>query len=135
MKLESRTKLSLDVEDGHFAHLLPFMLRESRAYLKRQWSRSEILNAQDRRLKATLINAARLVPYYYQLGILDIEVNYWEVFRQLPFIEKHLIQNKLEQFVADDFTSKKCLRLETSGSTGRPLVLLQDEKCYADNAA
>ena len=97
------------------------------------WSRQELQDFQDERLRQLVRHAYHNVPYYRQ-RMQDLRLDPQDIrgradLHKLPLLDKDdLRRHMYAGLLADDANKHDMLRIATSGSTGEPLVV------YADRA-
>lgn len=90
-----------------------------------QWASSEDLGQrQARKLQALISHAYRHSRYYRRLmderGVAPEHIRHPQDLARLPFLDKTILQNRLEEIAAENFRSRR-IRYNTGGSTGRPV--------------
>ena len=99
------------------------------------WSREQIDNFQNERLKLLIAHAYENVPFYREqmdkLGIKPVDIQTKEDLRLLPIITKAIIKKEgIERFTAINVPKKEIIRSASSGSTGEPLYYLLTKEDY-----
>jgi len=100
---------------------------------KSQWlSKDEILNIQNKRLRALIKHSYENVPYYHKtfkkLGIMPEDIKNKEDLVKLPIIDKTIIKNNFEDFKAKNFENWKPISRTTGGTTGKPFRYFSDSR-------
>jgi len=118
----------------------PEILRQFMFYQKSQhWSRQQILDYQNSKLKEIVAYAGKYVPYYRKL-FQDIELD-TSSFRgiedldNIPFLDKETLRSRQEEFIADTVHDLDARVEKTSGSRGTPLRLMIDKHSRANKYA
>ena len=95
------------------------------------WSREEIQDVQQMKLKDLVDFAYKNVPYYAEtwreIGFHPDDLNL-EVYKQLPVLRKQTIKDRMEDLTCRDLLRKARLN-STGGSTGEPIQFFQDRLC------
>ena len=104
------------------------------------WSREQIDNFQNERLKLLIAHAYENVPFYREqmdkFGITPVDIQTKEDLRLLPIITKAIIKKEgIERFTAINVPKKEIIRSASSGSTGEPLYYLRTKEDYSINIA
>jgi phenylacetate-CoA ligase len=91
------------------------------------WSGEELFNYQWDKIKQLLNYSYHNVPYYknmfLELGAVPDDVRTLKDFKQLPYLTKEIVKDRIEEFLPADFNKNKdkFKYFTTSGSTGQPL--------------
>jgi phenylacetate-CoA ligase len=98
-----------------------------------KWSRSQILEYQNRELKRVVRYAYSYVPFYHEvfkkLGVKPEDIHGISDLKRLPIIKKYDVRQNLSRIVSSEFNVDSLIRLSTSGSTGQPLpVFISDRE-------
>ncbi len=104
------------------------------------WSREQIDDFQNKRLRLLIAHAYENVPYYrdvmLNLGLTPKDIQTKEDLYKLPIITKSLIRSEgIERFTAKNFSNSKVIKNSSSGSTGEPFVFLTTKEAYSINIA
>lgn len=96
------------------------------------WSRDEIENYQNKKLKELFVYCYKNVDYYHKLfkkyGVnIDKKYMFDEV-KKLPILTKKDIINNYDNLISSDYSSRRYTTGATGGSTGEPLKFLFDLK-------
>lgn len=118
--------------DGHAV----FLDRKESQYL----TSSEIEYIQLVKLKAVLKNARDHVPYYREefrrIGFVPEDLSSLDDFRSVDFfIDKAIVRDNVNAFLADNRTKKDLSWHRTGGSTGTPLHFPTDKRTDAASAS
>lgn len=104
------------------------------------WSKKQIAQFQDERLKKLIKHSYDTVPYYRDLFIhlklkpSDIQTR--KDLRKIPILTKSDIKKHgIDKFTSKIFSAKKCLNKSSSGSTGEPLFYYTTKDAYSLNLA
>ncbi len=93
------------------------------------WSREEIHDLQQRKLKALVEFAYKDVPYYAEswreMGFHPDDLTS-ETYKQLPVLKKQTIKERFKDLTCRDLLNKARLN-STGGSTGEPIQFYQDK--------
>lgn len=85
---------------------------------------------RDRRVRATVLHAARTVPFYRdwfaRAGIDPRSIRDAHDLARLPILDRDLERARPELFLSDGRRARGALRFSTSGSTGTPLHVAHD---------
>jgi phenylacetate-CoA ligase len=102
-------------------------------------SMPEIVRAQQRRLRATIVYAQVHVPYYREtmrrLGLAPDDLRTASDLGRLPVIERDQVQRDPEYFLSDAWPPSACVTLHSGGSTGAPLTVFRDPASFFLDAA
>lgn len=96
-----------------------------------QWTQEQLHAKQQELLTARLLHAATSVPYYRKQWAKrrkDGDSSDILLLGNWPVLEKDVVRERPEAFLADDSDVKQLFRTSTSGTTGKPLQLWQDRK-------
>jgi len=98
--------------------------------------RDDLVELQNKRLRAIVKNAYDSVPFYHKkfdsVCVKPEEINSVQDLCKLPVVSKDEIRRNSESMVSDAFDSDRLRVLSTSGSTGQPMRILisKDEDSY-----
>ena len=99
------------------------------------WSREELQEYQNKKLRALIKHAYENVPYYHsewkKLNLNPEDIKTVEDLRKIPIITKEDIRNNFEGFKSKDFAVTKTKSNSTGGSTGEPLKYFEDWKAWS----
>lgn len=104
------------------------------------WSRKEIDNYQNIRLRLLVYHAYTTVPYYKDLfdnlKLKPEDISNKDDLQKLPILTKSTIKKEgIERFTSNSFPIKKRILKSSSGSTGEPLFYLTTKDAYSMNIA
>lgn len=95
------------------------------------WSKERLQEYQMTRLSRLLHHAYQNVPYYRRVfderGLRPEGIRGFEDMKKLPFLTKTVIQNNLDDLIAENYPRSRLENVMTGGSTGNPLAFY-DEK-------
>lgn len=83
--------------------------------------------AQDNNLNDVLKFASTMVPYYSNLNSIELT--------EFPVVNKNIIRDNLEQFIAKGQFTENLIEVVTSGSTGTPFRVYHDKNKKNRNTA
>lgn len=97
------------------------------------YTKSEILDFQEYKIRKLLIHCYENVPYYTNLMVsLNLSpyesASSIETLKKLPILTKDNFRKNIEQFKAKNLTKFKPTWKQTSGSTGAPTKYMQDKQ-------
>lgn len=100
---------------------------------KTQWySRKEIEELQEKKLRALINHAYRNVPYYHNLfkkeNIYPENIKNKEDLKKIPILTKDLIRKNLLDLLARNIKQKNIIESYSSGSTGEPMKYYIDKR-------
>jgi len=105
-------------------------LRESQT-----WSRQQLDELQNRKLRRMIRHCAENVPYYRekwaQHGINPSQIQTKEDLSKLPLISKEEILKNTDSLIADGYSREELLPESSSGTTGKPLTVYWDRNDYS----
>lgn len=118
---------------GRFAEYRDFLDRS-------QWySREELENYQDERLRNIVEYAYAHVPYYRELlderGLKPHDIESRRDLGKLPTLDKRTIRSRFADLLSDEYDLTKVARGNTSGTTGSPLEICYDPDMIRMNYA
>jgi len=107
---------------------------------KSQWySRKELEDYQDERLRVIVEYAYSHVPYYREVmdehGFKPRDIESRDDLSKLPILDKKTIRNRFADLLSDEFDLAKVARGNTSGTTGSPLEVCYDPDMIRMNYA
>jgi phenylacetate-CoA ligase len=95
------------------------------------WSKEDLQNYQMEQLRKLLEHAYINVPYYKKLfdvhGIKTDKICGLSDLKQIPFLDKKVIQDNLQDMRAQNFTTSRIRYVTTGGSTGIPMGFYEDK--------
>ncbi|MBY0280259.1 hypothetical protein K2Z84_33420, partial [Candidatus Binatia bacterium] len=101
--------------------------------------RATIEAHRDRRVRATVLFAARSVPFYRdwfaRSGVEPRSIRTAGDLARLPILDRELERAQPELFLSDAPRARAALRFATSGSTGTPLHVAHDRRSLLANIA
>ncbi len=110
----------------------PLAVYRMNRFLKRaeRFSREQLEDYQNERLRLLIDHAYRNVPYYTRLfdknGILPHDIRTTADLPRIPVLTKDLVRQHFAELVSGDHRSRGSQLLRTSGSTGTPLEFYVD---------
>jgi len=112
--------------------LAPLIAKRFLFYQKSQnWSKDQIIEYQNNKLKEIITYSGKYVPYYRNLfkeiGLDTSEFKGIEDMYKIPFLDKETLRTRTDEFISDNANFYKCKIEKTSGSTGTPLTLQLDQ--------
>jgi phenylacetate-CoA ligase len=104
------------------------------------WSRIQIDDFQNKRLRLLIAHAYENVPYYREqmdkIGLQPSDIQTKENLKQMPVVTKDLIKKEgIQKFTAANISAKHVVKSASSGSTGEPLHFLITKQAYSMNIA
>lgn len=113
---------------------LKFMLESQ------HWSRAEIDEFQNNRLRELIEHAYNHVPFYHDVmverNLTPNDIQSKEDLVKLPIISKEVMRREgIERFTADNIPSSERIKRSSSGSTGQPFVYYSTKLAYSVNIA
>ena len=104
------------------------------------WSRQQIDNFQNERLRLLIAHAYANVPFYRdemdKLGLKPADIQTKTDLKKLPILTKAQIKKEgISRFTAKNIPSKQIMKAASSGSTGEPLHYLRTKEAYSVNIA
>ena len=104
------------------------------------WSRQQIDDFQNKRLRLLIVHAYENVPFYREqmdnLGLKPADIQTKTDLYKLPILTKTQIKKEgIDRFTAKNIPSKKIIKTSSSGSTGEPLHFLWTKEAYSVNIA
>jgi phenylacetate-CoA ligase len=97
-----------------------------------QWSRSQILEHQNRELTKIIRYAYDYVPFYHEmfnkLNLKPSDIQGISDLKQLPIVRKNDIRQNSHRIISREFDEQSLIQLSTSGSTGQPLHVFITDK-------
>ncbi|MCF8297659.1 MAG: hypothetical protein K9J13_08975 [Saprospiraceae bacterium] len=99
------------------------------------WSKTEIENYQNEKLRELIKHAYNNVPYYNSLfkeiKITPSDINNSSDLHKIPVLTKDLIKNNFNDLIAKNAKSFHPIRRKTGGTTGVPLVHYSDKNSWS----
>jgi len=98
------------------------------------WSKKQIEEYQNKRLRELIKHAYENVPYYTNLfdalGLKPSDIKTKKDLKKIPFLTKEIIRNNYEELRANNFKNKSFVKY-TSGSTGSPMHFYLTKEDYS----
>ena len=95
------------------------------------WGKEKLEEYQMQQLKELLHHAYENVPYYRKVfderGLRPKDIQDFDDLKKIPFLTKEIIQNNLEDLVAQNYPRSKLQYVTTGGSTGIPMGFYLDK--------
>lgn len=104
------------------------------------WSKEQLINFQNSRLRDLVAHACSSVPFYHEL-FLNLHLKPEDIqtiddLKKLPILNKNTIKKEgIERFISTTFPKKKMIISSSSGSTGEPLFYYNTKEAYSMNLA
>ena len=129
----------------HVAGLIPMRWRmgvrfwHELAGLERSqwWSREQLEQVQDAKLRALVRHAVENVPYYQrlfrELGLRPEDIRGRHDLERIPLLTKDVLLERPDDFIARNIPARQRVRIKTSGTTGHSVMLyseLRNEHLY-----
>ncbi|MBN2483746.1 MAG: phenylacetate--CoA ligase family protein [Candidatus Omnitrophica bacterium] len=133
MKLSGGLKSNLKQVCKYAYSLIPLEKRLGKQFFKelefleesQWWSKQELENYQDERLKDVIKHAYENVLYYREVfkerGLVPQDISSKKDLYKFPVLTKDIVRENLSRLVARNISSRDMIRLNTSGTTGNPL--------------
>lgn len=103
------------------------------------WSRKELEELQNKKLRALINHAYHNVPYYNRVfrerNIYPDDIKGKEDLRKLPILTKDIIRENLHDLTARNIPRSNIIEAHSSGSTGEPLKYYIDKNSYSSGWA
>ena len=104
------------------------------------WTRQQIDDYQNERLRMLVKHAVANVPYYrdlfQQLGLTADDIQTKDDLHKIPIVDKSIMRKEgLERFTAEGFPKKEMRFDRSSGSTGEPFNSYTTQDAYSFNLA
>ena len=94
------------------------------------WSKEKLEEYQLRQLERLLKHAYENVPYYRRVfderGLKPKHIQDFNDLKRLPFLTKEIIQDNLEDLIAQNYPKSKLKYVTTGGSTGIPMGFYEE---------
>jgi phenylacetate-CoA ligase len=106
---------------------------------ERQWySREQLKEYQDERLRLLIKHAYDNVPYYHEVmkerKLTSGDITTVEDLPKLPVLKREIVKNRLDDLVDRNTKKSKLIAGSTNGTTGSPLKLYWDDRvCLMKN--
>jgi phenylacetate-CoA ligase len=101
-----------------------------------RWTRDQIADYQLRELKRitrhAYENTAGYHALYQEAGVHPSDIHSLEDFRRLPYVDKEMLRDRLEEFSAP---VEGRTHITTGGSTGIPCGMYRDPQCFSKELA
>ncbi|MCK9625403.1 MAG: phenylacetate--CoA ligase family protein [Bacteroidales bacterium] len=102
----------------------------------KNWSRKQLDDFQNLRLKKLIFHAYNNVPYYNDLfnslNLKPDDIQRKEDLIKLPILTKSIMKNEgIARFTAKNIPSKEIIKNSSSGSTGEPFFFLVTKRSYS----
>lgn len=140
--LETYNKLPVQLKNvfKYAYSIVPLKMRLGKAFFRQLafleqsqwWSKQELENYQNEKLRKLIKHAYENVPYYQmifkenKLTADDIKTIY--DLNKLPILTKDMLRTHKDELRAVNFKDKDVVSISTSGTTGKPVVLYYDSK-------
>lgn len=103
---------------------------------KSQWfTRAEIEQNQEQKLRALIRHAYENVPYYHRIfrerGIQPEDIRTKADLEKIPLLTKDTIRNHLDELMAVNIPDSQRITAHSSGSTGEPMKYYIDKASYS----
>ena len=99
------------------------------------WSKEQIEELQNKKLRALIHHAYNNVPYYHrifsQLGIKPEDIKTKDDLKKIPVLTKEDIRKNLPDLIARNVPKSQMIESHSSGSTGEPLKYYIDKQSYS----
>lgn len=104
------------------------------------WSREQIDNYQNGKLRKLIQHAYSTVPFYHDLftslNLKPEDIHTKQDLLELPILTKSIIKKEgIERFTSLAFPKSKIISSSSSGSTGEPLFYYNTKRAYSMNLA
>ncbi len=94
------------------------------------WGKEKLEEYQMQQLEKILHHAYENIPYYRKVfderGLRPKDIQDFDDLKKIPFLTKEIIQNNLEDLVAQNYPRSKLQYITTGGSTGIPMGFYLD---------
>lgn len=109
-------------------------------FLSKNWSRKQIDEFQNARLRELIEYAYENVPFYHdtmvERGLTPKEIQTKDDLCKLPIINKDVMRREgIERFTSTSMPRSKMIKRSSSGSTGQPFEYYATKLCYSVNLA
>jgi len=96
------------------------------------WSKEELENFQNERLRLLVKHAYEKSPYYHRIfkenRLLPNDIKRVEDLAKLPILTKDMVRTHFKEMIATNIDKKSLLRFSTSGTTGEPLIFFSEKR-------
>jgi phenylacetate-CoA ligase len=103
------------------------------------WSRKELEELQNKKLRALINHAYHNVPYYNRVfrerNIYPDDIKGKEDLRKLPILTKDIIRKNFPDLTARNIPRSNMIESHSSGSTGEPMKYYLDKNSYSSGWA
>jgi phenylacetate-CoA ligase len=104
------------------------------------WTRSQIDEFQNDRLRKLIEHCVSSVPYYKdlfrELKLKSEDINTKDDLYKIPILSKEMIKKEgIERFLSTNYPKNKIISASSSGSTGEPLFYKTTKEAYSMNIA
>lgn len=116
-------------------------IQKQLTFLKKSqwWSRAQIAELQNKKLRAIIHHAYDNVSYYRrifsQFGITPDDIKTKNDLKKIPVLTKDDIRKNLPDLVAKNIRKSERIEAHSSGSTGEPMKYYVDSKSYSTDWA
>ncbi len=119
--------------------LLPLRVRWGREFFKQLefleksqwWSRQELENYQNEKLRPLIQHAYDNTAYYHRLfndnKLSPGDIKTIKDLAKIPVLTKDIVREHFQEMVASNIDKKTLVRLSTSGTTGKPLIFFSEK--------
>ncbi len=106
----------------------------------KNWSREQIDEFQNNRLRLLVQHSVANVPYYrdlfHEMGLSPDDIQTKQDLRKIPIVDKSVMRKEgIERFTAEGFPKKQMRFDRSSGSTGEPFNSYTTQDAYSFNVA
>lgn len=99
------------------------------------WSKAQIEELQNKKLRALVRHAFDNVPYYHKIftqrGITPDDIKTKNDLKKIPILTKDVIRKNLPDLLAKNIPKSKMIESHSSGSTGEPMKYYIDNRSYS----
>jgi phenylacetate-CoA ligase len=99
------------------------------------WSKTQIEELQNKKLRALVRHAFDNVPYYHRIftlqGITPDDIKTKNDLKKIPILTKDVIRKNLPDLLAKNIPKSKRIESHSSGSTGEPMKYFIDSRSYS----
>ena len=103
------------------------------------WKPEELVELQNKKLRALVMHAYRTVPYYHKIfkenNIRPDDIKTKNDLKKIPFLTKDLIRENLSDLLARNIPKSHYIKCHSSGSTGEPLKYYISKEAYSQGWA
>jgi len=108
---------------------------EGELEVSEQWSKGELEELQNERLRKLIEHAYRNVPYYKELfkqhNLRPSDIRDRHDLLKIPFLTKDIVRNDFHRLLATNASRRELFHSHTSGTTGSPLEFYMDRYTQA----